>query len=189
MKPPEYKLIDPKNIKPGDHYSGYEGHRNPNGTHASHFVSIEVGEDGVAREWGRNPVDMDKVAYFHQSLTWEERDEWYKTAVDMSQARNQLNLMGLHNDMYQVGEARHEMWNGWIQATWEEQLIEILDENFFIIGIVDPAPPRIGLPMRHPVAIVIEYDDGDRYWCHAEWDWINDMRQESKEVYERLLKS
>lgn len=189
MKPPSYKLIDPNEIKPGDHFEGYEGHTNSNGTRTSHFVQIEVGEDGVAREWGRNPVDINKVAFFRKPLTWEERDAWYKSAVDMTQGRNQLNLMGLHNDMYQVGEARHEMWNGWIQTSWEEQLIELLDEDFFIIGIVDPAPPRVGLPMRHPVAIVIEYDDGARYWCHAEWDWIDDMRQESKVAYERLMKN
>ena len=189
MKPPSYKLVSPNDIKPGDMLEGYEGHTNSNGTRTSHFVQIEVGEDGVAREWGRNPVDMSKVAFFCKPLTWQERDEWYKSAIDMTKSRNQLNLMGLHNDMYQVGDARHEMWNGWIQTSWEEQLIELLDEDFFIIGIVDPAPPRMGLPMRHPVAIVIEYDDGARYWCHAEWDWIDDMRQESKVAYERLMKN
>ena len=135
MKPPSYKLIDPNEIKPGDHFEGYEGHTNSNGTRTSHFVQIEVGEDGVAREWGRNPVDMNKVGFFRKPLTWEERDAWYKSAVDMTQGRNQLNLMGLHNDMYQVGDARHEMWNGWIQTSWEEQLIELLDEDFLVLSI------------------------------------------------------
>ena len=64
MKPPSYKLIDPNEIKSGDHFEGYEGHTNSNGTRTSHCVQIEVGEDGVAREWGRNPVDMNKVAFF-----------------------------------------------------------------------------------------------------------------------------
>lgn len=52
MKPPEYKLIDPKDMKPGDQFEGYEGHTNSNGTRTSHFVRIEVGEDGIARERG-----------------------------------------------------------------------------------------------------------------------------------------
>jgi hypothetical protein len=40
--------------------------------------------------------------------------------------------------------------------------------------------------MRHPVAVVIEYKDGDRYWCHAEKDWIDDMREDSLEIYKSL---
>lgn len=185
MRPPSYYLVDPKDIKPGDEFCGYESPANKNGTHVSHMCRIVVSEDGVPLEWGRNPI-TNEVGHFHRELTWEERDEWYHNAVDMNQPRNQLNLMGLHTDLYGIADARHEMWNGWIQASWHEQLIELLDEDFYIVGIVDPAPVRIGLPMRHPVAIVIEYEDGDRYWCHAEWDWIDNMRQESQKEYDLL---
>ena len=146
---------------------------------------VTIQEDGTPLVFNEYPIEGE-VLWFHRELTWEERDQWYRNAVDMTVARNQLNLMGLHNDLYSIGDARHEMWNGWIAATWEEQLIKLLDEDFFIVGIVDPAPPRIDLPMRHPVAIVIEYDDGARYWCHAEWNWIEDMREESMERYRQL---
>ncbi len=186
MKPPYYYNIDPKDIKPGDEFCGYERPANKNGTHSSTMCHIVVSESGEPLCWGKDPIEGE-VAFFHRKLTWQERDEWYRNAVDMANSRNQMNLMGLHADLYDISDARHEMWNGWIQTTWEEQLIELLDEDFFIIGIVDPAPPRMGLPMRHPVAIVIEYEDGDRYWCHAEKNWIDDMRQESMTAYRKLV--
>ena len=58
IRPPEYKLIDPKDMKPGDKFEGYEGHTNSNGTHTSCLVRIEVGKNGIARKWRRNPIDM-----------------------------------------------------------------------------------------------------------------------------------
>ena len=45
-------------MKPGDKFKGYEGHTKSNDTRTSCLVRIEVGEDGIDREWGRNPVDM-----------------------------------------------------------------------------------------------------------------------------------
>ena len=105
----------------------------------------------------------------------------YGTARE--ELRNQLNLYGLHADLYSIGDAVHEMWNGWIETDWKKQLIEIIDEDFIIVGI---APCSGRWNMRDPVAVVAEYDNGDRFWCHAERDWIEDMREESKKVLEEL---
>ena len=143
---------------------------------------IETDNNGIPYSWGKYPI-KEEVIFYHRKLSYQEEDEWYENSIDITNPRNQLNLYGLHTDLYSIGDATHEMWNGWIETDWKRQLISIIDEDFAIIGIA----PAIGKwSMRDPVAVVIEYSDGDKYWCHAERDWIEDMRKESKKVLERL---
>lgn len=70
-------------------------------------------------------------------MTWREEAEWYRNHVDMTNSANQLNLMGLHTDLSSVGGAFYEMWNGWVKCDWCEQLVELVDEEFFIAGIAE----------------------------------------------------
>ena len=184
MQPPRYKNVKPEDIKPGDHLKGYEEIISDDHT-CMHLCDVTVQDDGTPLVYNKYPI-TEKVSYFYKPLSWQEMKDWYKNAVDMSLSVNQLNLIGLHTDLYGIGDACHEMWNGWIQTTWEEQLVTLVDENFIIVGIADPAPPRSCYSMRHPVAVIIEYKDGDRYWCHAEKDWIDDMREDSLEIYKSL---
>lgn len=175
--------VSPKDVKPGEVYRGYdslvEGHV------INHFCVVEVGEDGVPRCWGRTIPE--EVICFKRHMTWDEEREWNRQQTVVLTSQDQLNLIGIHTDLYGIADARHEMWNGWIETSWEEQILRLRDENFHIVGIVDPAPARMGMPMRHPVAVIIEYEDGDRYWCHAEKDWFDDMREESLERYRKLM--
>lgn len=179
MRPKSVKVY-PYEVKPGDEYTGYV-----NGN--SHcFASITISPEGIPLLWGKNPI-KEKIDYFERDMTWEEEDNWYNSAVDMTQNRNQLNLMGIHNDMYSVGDAIHEMWNGWIEYEWKRQLIEIIDENFFIIGITEA--PYGCAAINDPLAIVAELDEsGERFWCHVPRWVIEEMRESSKNVYEELIK-
>lgn len=175
--------VSPNDVKPGDIYEGYES--NYEGRIVSHFCTVNIMEDGTPLTYGRHPI-TDTVICFTRPMNWEEEREWNRQQTMELTPKDQMNLIGIHTDLYGIADARHEMWNGWIEATWEEQIMRLRDEDFYIVGIADPAPPRVGLPMRHPVAVVIEYDDGDRYWCHAEKDWFDDMREESLERYRQL---
>lgn len=179
MKPPRHIKVYPHEIKPGDEYNGYVN----GSTHC--FTSITVSPEGVPLSWGEDPLEV-KVDYFLRDLTWEEEAEWYKNAVDMKNSNNQLNLMGLHTDLYDVGDAFHEMWNGWVEYEWAKQLIEIVDETFFIVGIAEA--PYECWSIEDSVALVAEYKEtGDRFWCHvARWA-IEEMREQSTEVYKKLM--
>ena len=65
--------------------------------------------------------------------------------------------------------------------------MNLLDEGFSIVGIAPCGGPVRSF--RDPVAVVCEmYDTGERFWCHAERDWIDDMREESKTYYEAIIK-
>lgn len=179
MRPPKTKRVYPKDIKPGDEFEGYVS-----GT-SHHFCIVNVQEDGTPLTFNQFPIE-EKVDYFEQRLTYEEEIEWYKNFIDMTNPANQLNLMGIHTDMYGIGDAFHEMWNGWVCAEWREQLTELIDEDFFIVGIA-PAPYGC-FAIDDPVAVVAEYKDtGTRFWCHASQSWINTMREESKTEYKMLM--
>ena len=179
---PEVK-VKREDLVPGEYYTGYDTMYE--GRVVNHFCRIEVGENGDPFAYGR-PI-TEEVLYFRRPMTWQEEREWDRQQTMELTPRDQLNLIGIHTDLYGIADARHEMWNGWIEVTWEEQIMRLRKEDFYIIGIADPAPPREGMPMRHPVAVVIEYEDGDRYWCHAEKDWFDDMREESLERYQKLM--
>lgn len=184
LNTPPNKKVYPNEIKPGDVFKGYEYHNGD--SHTTHLCEVIVNNEGVPLVWGRNPI-TDPYDYFTRKMTWQEEAEWYKSQIDFSKSDYLLNLIGLHTDLYSVGDAYHEMWNGWIQVSWEEQLVSLENETFFILG-VSPAPYGYS-GCRDPVAVICEYkSDGERFWCHAEKDWIEDMRDESREIYKNLIK-
>lgn len=180
MRPPRHVRVYPNEVKPGDEYTGYVS----GSTHC--FTSITVSPEGIPLQWGESPIER-SVDYFERDMTWEEEAEWYKNTIDMTNPRNQLNLMGIHTDMSSVGDAIHEMWNGWVEYEWTKQLVEIVDENFFILGVAEA--PFECWSIDDAVALVAEYKDtGDRFWCHvARWA-IEEMRENSKSVYEELMR-
>ena len=147
---------------------------------------ITVSPEGVPLQWGDTPIER-HVDYFERDLTWEEEAEWYRNQVDMTNSANQLNLLGIHTDLSSIGDASHEMWNGWVKCDWCEQLVELVDEDFFIVGVAEA--PYGCWAIDDAIALVAEYrDTGDRFWCHAGRGWIEDMREGSKSVYESLMK-
>lgn len=182
MRRPNVKVY-PKDLVPGEIYMGYESKRED--SIVSHYSQIEVMKDGTPLIFGKYPI-TEEVLYFTRPMTWDEQQEWNRKQTMELTPKDQVNLIGIHTDLYGIADARHEMYNGWIEVTWEEQLLRLRDEDFHIVGIADPAPPRAGMSMRHPVAVVIEYENGDRYWCHAEKSWFDDMRENSLERYRVL---
>ncbi len=190
MRPPRHIEIPITEAKPGDRFNGYTykiiGRNGEPGTGYT-LGDVIIGEDGTPLSWGEYPITDKELFHYLRDMTWQEEAEWYKKQVDLENPIHQLNLMGLHHDLYDVGDAFHEMWNGWVCADWYEQLTELIDEDFFIVGIA-PAPYECW-SLDDSVAIVAEVRrTGDRFWCHAGRSWIEDMREESLEQYKELMK-
>ena len=139
--------VNPKDLIPGELYTGYESRCE--GRTISHYCRVEVMEDGTPLTFGKFPITEDVIC-FTRPMTWQEERDWNRSQVKALTPKDQINLIGIHTDLYGIADARHEMWNGWIEVTWEEQLIRLRNEDFHIVGIADPAPPRDGMPMRHP---------------------------------------
>ena len=186
MRPtcPDIKVF-PQDIKPGDEFRGY--HYTDGNSNIESFGQVIVNEQGVPLQWGKYEIEViDKIDYFYRHPTWEEQEAWKQEQIDIFEQANILNLVGIHTDLYDVGDARHEMYNAWVECDWRDQLLELKNEDFFIVGIA-PAPWTPGY-FRQAVAVVCEYyDNADRFWCHAEKDWYDSMREESKEQYEKAV--
>lgn len=183
MRRPPSIRVSPECVKPGEEYDGYEIINDEKNSWS--MCCIIINENGQPLKWGKHPLE-DEVTYFWRDMTYKERDEWYANEVNVNNSSHMRNLIGLHNDLYDVGDARHQMWNGWICSDWSEQLVSLEDEDFFIIGVA-PAPYGC-MAVRNPIAIVCEYiDNGDRFWCHSEIEWIDDMRADSKPILDKYL--
>lgn len=184
MRPPRHIDVTPENININEEYQGYK-----KGEAFTTFASITFDEQKNPIIFGKRYLtDEEKkgiTTYFRYS-TWKEDKEWYDNNIDLSLGLNKINLIGLHTDLYDIGDGCHEMWNGWIAADWKEQLMNLIDEQFTIVGIAPLTNPVRNF--RNPVAVVCEMiDTGERFWCHSEKEWIEDMREESKEYYKQIL--
>ena len=182
---PKYKKISPADIKPGDLYCGYE-FVNDEGKTIKNICSVFIDKEGKPAKARRTAIKED-VLYYYKKYTKEEEDKMLQDAYDLSNPRNQLNLMGLHTDLYDVGDSAHDGFNAWIVYDWKKQLAKLKDENFFIVGVVKEAPYGCTY-MKNPMALVVEFDNnGSRIWYHADPNKITKMRAESLEAYNALM--
>ena len=164
----------------GIEYRGYKTFDNPK---ALCFCSVEYLGDNKGLVFGKDLVE--NISELSRETTWQERDKWYVDRFDIDKADNQLNLLGLFKDMYDVGDASHEMWNAWIGTNFYEMNFDCNDNNITLIGIA-PAPYPCSA-IRNAVAFVAEDEDGNRFWSHGSQDWVEDMRDEMRDIYDNFL--
>lgn len=82
---------------------------------------------------------------------------------------------------YEIGT--HEMWNGWLSGDPYEMAQDEEKDGFKIIGHCTDITPKaswFGDPLD--IGVCIEYDDGERYWCHWRMSHINEMLELYKEA-------
>ena len=160
-------------------YIGYKTHTEPN---SIHYCSIVYKGYNTGWVWNDAKQVVNNIAYLERYMTFQEERDWYIQHYDINDPTNKINLEGLFHDMYDIGDAHHELWNAWIGINWREMALRLLDEDFYLIGIA-PCPWGHG-GYKQPIAFVVETKDGtERFWCHGEKDWVLDMREEMKEVY------
>lgn len=185
MRAPFSKFIPVEQAIIDKEYSGYKTADEPN---TSCFCSITYKGNGKGWRWGKSKQEVKNLTYLQQNLTCEETEQWYKNRFDEKDSTTISNLYGLYNNMYDVGDAYHEMWNAWIALDFYEMNECIKDNDFFLVGIA-PAPWNVDdiFGEGNTVAFVAEErDTGNRFWCHGSKKWVEDMREQMFEIWEKI---
>lgn len=163
-------------------YCGYKTYDKPN---TESFCLLKYKGNGVGWVFNNEDRKVENISHLKRRLSFEEQSNWRKRNYDSKDPREQMNLMGLFNELYSVGDAHHEMYNAWICVDWYEMAECLAHEDFFLVGIA-PAPWDC-CSVKNPVAAVVEDSDGNRWWCHAGQDWIDSMRKQMKEIYNNMM--
>lgn len=163
-------------------YNGYQTLDKPG---SECFCSITYKGNGVGWRWNDEEKKVENITFLNKRLTIEEQEAWRIAHYEAKDPREQLNLMGLYNDMYDVGDASHEMYNGWITIDWYEMAENLIREEFYLVGVA-PAPWDC-FSIDDPIAMVAEDEDGNRFWCHAGRNWVERMRKQMREIYNNMM--
>lgn len=181
MRAPTTKWIPAEEGIKNFEYGGYKTVDRPT---VSTLCPLVYKGNGIGLAWNEEGQVVENIVELERHLTMEETEQWYKDHYIMD-AREQLNLYGLFTDLYDTGDAYHEMWNAWISDDWYEMSNQLQDLTFILAGI---APCPWGkddlFGEGKTVAFVAEDDNGERFWCHGSIDWVDDIREQMKDIYE-----
>lgn len=91
-------------------------------------------------------------------------------------------IKALNHELYNCGDAYHELWNTWICALSPYEMVESAYKfNFTILGYFKLDQPKLGLD----IGVVAENNyNGERFWCHAKKAWFEDWKEDYPELYE-----
>ena len=104
----------------------------------------------------------------------EYRTKYFDTAKDIAMAMN--------HELYDYGDAYHEMWNGWIDPDRYNMAEKLQNEKLMIVGWFKLT--TLKWDDYFDIGIVAEYlSDGERFWCHAASRWFNDWKEYYPELY------
>ena len=129
-------------------------------------------------------INIISVFYKHNK---NEQKQILSSLIDLNNTNIQNNLIGLHSDLYDVGDARQDKWHVWLSSDWKQMLYNLEQQNYFVLGVA-PAPIFSGSAV-YPVALVYEdRSSGQRYWQHIDIRSIEAIRQDSAEQYNQIIK-
>lgn len=182
---PTTKWIPISEAKASKIYRGYKTIDQPNGTTFCEFTYLGEGK-GYSFNYKDNIIS--NVSEVLTYTTFEEQKQWYIDHTDLNNAETVNNLYGLFHDLYDVGDASHQMWNYWIADDAYELLCNLEEEDFFLVGIAPASYAFAGKEFEDSIAFVIEtYDTGTRYWCHGYKSWVKDMRAQMEHIYKEKI--
>ena len=87
----------------------------------------------------------------------------------------------MDHEMYDMGDAYHEMWNGWIDINPYDMASNAKDAQIMIVGWFKLSVQKWDGDLD--IGIVAEYEDGERFWCHASSKWFKDWKEDYPELY------
>ena len=151
----------------------------------SHGPSVTYKGNGIGWSYNDPNSVIKNIIELTRPMTLLEEKEYNKSLYEKEENKrvNQLNLYGLFNDCYIQGE--HQMYNGWVSYDFYEMCNHLNEESWTLVGI---AQPPWDWNLKDPcVAIIVEDIDGDKFWCHAHKFLIDDMRDDMRADYEKLL--
>lgn len=165
-------------------YEGYRRLPSP----SLYMCSIQNKGNGVGWRWSDEEYTETGITHFEEELTWEEEEAWYRNHFDINNHRNSNNLIGLFTDLYDVGDAYHEMWNAWIKCDFYEMAVKLEEEDFYLLGIA-PAPwdkDDLFGEGKSCAFVGCYYSTDERFWAHGSYDWVEDMREQMEDVYDEI---
>ena len=181
MKAPTRVWIPVEEAVPEVEYIGYKS-ANENPT-MYHLCSVRYKGNGVGWIFDDPKHEEKNIIQLKRYTTFQEQDDWYKEHFDINDSDTYLNLFGLFHDMYNTGTATHEMWNAWISSDFYEMNAYLKDEEMILIGVA-AAPYEWNLGGDCCALVIEDKATGSNYWCHADQAWIDDMREQMREIYE-----
>lgn len=88
-------------------------------------------------------------------------------------------MQNIHNKLQIDACGYHEMWNAWIGVDPYEMAAWAQKHKFKIVGHTDLSIPKLSMFGGDPldIGICCEYEDGERFWCHARSSYLRDMEK------------
>ena len=185
-KCPGYEWVPAAAAEIDKEYTGYTG--GPHGPNATCWCKIINKGNGIGWTWGKEEQAVSGIISYKRDFNWQEEAAWYREHFDINNHITSNNLIGLFTDLYDVGDAYHEMWNGWVGTDFYEMTGELEDEDFYLLGIA-PAPwdKDDVFGKGNSVAFVgCYYSTDERFWCHGSKDWVKFMRDQMEEIYKEI---
>lgn len=179
---PDGKWVPIQEAEIGKEYSGYKTATEPN---SQYYCSIVYKGNEIGWCWDDEKRAASNLTFVYQDFTYKEQEEWYKNQFSLDNPKAVINLQALYHDMYHVGDATHELWNAWAGVTWYEMSHRLDEEEIFLLGVA-PAPYSWSAGGECVALVAETYDGAYRFWVHFGKDWVDDMREEMKEVYESI---
>lgn len=170
----DYKQVSIKNLNIGDTFSSY--HKGNMSSMGATYTVEEITETEVIcrNSWTKELQSFSKETIFVDiPMTEKElhiRD--FDKAKEIAEA--------FEHQLYDPGDAPHEMWNGWLMGIDPYDIAAHLKEDkITIIGWFYLTYPKGDLD----IGVVAEDFEGDRFWCHAKKSWYSNWKKWYPELY------
>lgn len=183
---PRDKWIPISEAKPGETYEGYQDSIEPD---SSNYCLIVYKGNGIGWKWGKEENTVENITFLNKRLSYRELSELKRQRFDLSNDHSQLNLYGLYTDLYSIGDATHEMWNGWVDCDFYDMDYTLRENGIIFVGVAEaPWQPHYNDHDTY-LAFIAEYvSSGERFWCHGGKSTLETLRRQMKDVYEELMK-
>lgn len=160
----------------------YIGYRQTDQPNCYHMCEIEYKGNGIGWVWCDPKHEVKNLSFLEKYTTFQEQEEWYKKHFNINDSHTYLNLCGLFHDMYNTGTATHEMWNAWVSNNFYETNAYLKDEDMILIGVA-AAPYEWNIGGNCCALVIEDRVTGSNYWCHAAQDWVDEMREQMRDIY------
>ena len=169
-----------KNIREcsiGTQFTAYENPKTHSFSSGATRTIKEFLPEGVkcSNSWTKQDEIFSYDINIHIDFTEEEI---YKR--DFDKARE--IALAMKHEMYDEGDATHEMWNGWITTDPYKMAKTAKEQDIFVLGwfkLKDYQRRMNGLD----IGIVAEDFNGNRIWCHAKSSWFEKWEKWYPELY------
>ena len=165
------KYVTWRHLKPGDKIEGW---KEGNGKHYARATVVSVNPAHVTLLVFDRHEEMinAETSMFEVKMTEKEfQDKYAAGAAEILKnisTKLQIDVCGYH-----------EMWNAWVSIDPYEMAAYAQKHKFKIVGHTVLSIPKLPMFGGDPldIGICCEYEDGERFWCHARSSYLEDMAE------------